>query len=1102
MLAARTSVAQPAGPADGTSSSDRKSQPAAPADLSGDAPQVDDYILLIGPDGKPVVLRTDATVKNFLQSLKDTSGSADSEAAPYNISSIAIEGVIDTDVGNDDDLARLQVAVEVYVNAVDETVRVPLDLREAILADMDYSGNGQARPDSQNQNEAGHSWLFRGRGKHTLRLSLLVKIRKLVGARRLQLSLPSSAVSSLTLRIPQQGLKVNSPGDAILTSKDLAEGATEIQLYGFGQRLDLHWQPLPDRKTVETVLQTETSVEVEVMKESVFIQARQGFRATQGSFEELTVKLPEGFKIGGVKGRLYSNHRDDPNAPNWVIVQLEEETDEAELEWTLEKEGGGNELTLDGFDVGDARHQTGEITITTASGYRIEKIDSDVLRSSVYSSDERASVIAYRFFRQPFRLVLKVEEIAPWYTVEPHMFLRLSQDAAELQADYHFEVMADRGVVRQVELDWPALDTEGWKILPSDFVEAAATIDRSLGRIRYELARPKSGRFQISLRARRQIPSAEDASIALSLPVAAATRTFPTLLAVAENDNIEAALSPGAQTEMRPLSVQQKPKLALPELWRDLREPAMHEITGSHQFFAAVATHERTVRTNAAVAVQMQEKGFLVTQRTSYDVEYGRLSEVRLQVPESLADRMQFFFSSPAASEVALVAGEPFRIGNLQEMRFALPEPKTGHFDVLSRYILELPEEIALGGQLAAAVPVVASAESELSSVRLSFVGPDRIEAEAVGDEWQRQLTSQGAEEWISSSAVGQIPLTLSYPVRSISQSFSVPKALIQTWVDDSGTVKSRSQFRIDGSLDTIEIVLPAGLRADGLWWNDRSLDVKNDLSPLAQPGTFAVSVPGDTAQGSHLLTVDAHSQSRPSSWSTVHQFAAPRLGAETWINQTVWQVMLPIDQHLLLSPEAYTRLFQWRRRSILWGRAALPQYANLGSWISDDVGPESPFDQVQANAYVFGRIGAPEPLGIRSMQLSIIVLFGAGIAWVLGVILLRVPVARQPLSLLTMLLCLSILSLRFAAPLQLLVQPAALGAVLAVVAVLIDRYFRRTKPATILSVSSPGEFAGNPASTSSEERILAISIDQEPASTRSSAPQVEPVSSSDTGSL
>jgi len=63
-----------------------------------------------------------------------------------------------------------------------------------------------------------------------------------------------------------------------------------------------------------------------------------------------------------------------------------------------------------------------------------------------------------------------------------------------------------------------------------------------------------------------------------------------------------------------------------------------------------------------------------------------------------------------------------------------------------------------------------------------------------------------------------------------------------------------------------------------------------------------------------------------------------------------------------------------------------------------------------------------------------------------------------------------SLAALWFLEPIQLLLQPAILGLLLAIAAALIDAFFRRRRSSTILTLSSPSDFVLAPTSTSSVE--------------------------------
>ena len=108
-------------------------------------------------------------------------------------------------------------------------------------------------------------------------------------------------------------------------------------------------------------------------------------------------------------------------------------------------------------------------------------------------------------------------------------------------------------------------------------------------------------------------------------------------------------------------------------------------------------------------------------------------------------------------------------------------------------------------------------------------------------------------------------------------------------------------------------------------------------------------------------------------------------------------------------------------------------------------------------------------------MTRSLVVLVGAGMTLALGFLFWNLPIARNMLAMLLLAFGVSILSLWFLEPIQLLLQSALLGAVLALLATLIDVKSRRpglvTYPSTVmpLPTSIPGsQTSGQPGSSQS----------------------------------
>ncbi|TXT16894.1 MAG: Uncharacterized protein FD138_4663 [Planctomycetota bacterium] len=79
--------------------------------------------------------------------------------------------------------------------------------------------------------------------------------------------------------------------------------------------------------------------------------------------------------------------------------------------------------------------------------------------------------------------------------------------------------------------------------------------------------------------------------------------------------------------------------------------------------------------------------------------------------------------------------------------------------------------------------------------------------------------------------------------------------------------------------------------------------------------------------------------------------------------------------------------------------------------------------------------------------------------ALLLGFVLIRIPATRHVLTFLLVGFAMSLSALWFAEPVKVLLQPAILGAAMAVMAAVIDRVGRRPEQTPLVTLSSPSDF-------------------------------------------
>jgi len=1033
-----------------------------------------------------------------------------SEGLDYSITSIALVGKVETD-----DRAELTATITVQVNRDNRSLRVPLNLNEATLRDPppSYRGKGQAYPDSDFKREAGYHWWFRGKGEHVLTLSLIVPVRKQLPTRRLQLSIPRTAVSKLKLHVPDQRLSTKHlPEDAWVRTTPSGKSGTNIEVQWVGPRLDLSWQPLPGQKPVETVLQSNTDIRATVSGESVLLEATQRIQARQGNFSEVRVRLPSGFQLVEVEGNQNVDHQvSTDNHVTHVTVQLTEPTTgPLDLKWTLDSQfpNKSGTLAFDGFEVDRARQQFGTIAISGLEGYQLSKlVGKNVRRTDAgpAMSNERINT-AYKFYKQPFHLALELAEVEPRMTVTPNLRMRMTPERADLDAVFQFEVYY--GAAREIILHWPNARKEGWTL---DTVGPPTLLDRDQsderlndGVLRIPFLQRTKGTFTVHLKASRPIDAAKE-TLNLSLPYVKDSPRQPTRVTLFSADNLVVQLSAEGETSLRPLLVKVSGSVDdIPADFRDLRRREAFQIDSlEHTFSATTTLHEQQLTTSSTATVELEQDRLAITQRIRYDVAFERLSQIRMLVPEALQKRVSFTTDD---GQVLTPNSTLFSEGTLKEVRLMLSDEKIGEFDVTARFFVDMAEDLSPGRSAVVTIPLVQSSDAGFISTTVRFQHQNRIDA-VLNDEdsWKPQSTMDNSTGWSATGPMTQIRLKLSHSRRQVSQDYLVRKALIRSVLDQEGRARTRAQYRIDGAVSTIALKLPHDRMAiETVWWNQRQLSPAEIVTVGPDRGDYRLEVAQLPQVGEHLLTVDYHStQSAPPGHAEAHQLSAPEFAENVWVEESVWQVSLRDDRLLFTNPRGFTAQFRWQRNGFIWSRERLTQTPSPLEWISATDGPAEQADFSQPNTYLFSRFGPASGIEFRAMSLPLIVLFGAGLSLVAGFVLLFIPMTRNVLTFLMMVFAVALVGMWYPAPVQLLLQPALLGLLLAVVTAFINGILKRDKHVPLLTLSSPSDFATPAPSTSSVDRPSMIgACPEEPTIVRPVAgPVREPISSAESGS-
>ncbi|MBS0266207.1 MAG: hypothetical protein JSS02_30030 [Planctomycetes bacterium] len=1071
-------------PPSGTSDSSATSKPAdtptsktSPKGNSGSIGPGFDIRFLEGPDGRPVAVPDKIQLEEFLK-WRTEQDSRDGPP-PAAVSSLFFDGVVA------EDRVLLTAQVEIVVTRESGWQRLSIGMSEATLRDAPtYKGPGRALPGGLNA-DGNHTWWIQGKGTHVLTLPLSVPILKLATRNGIQLSLPTTAArSKLVLKIDSPHISVKVPETSTLKTKPAAQ-STEVEVIGLGNRLDLVWQVLPDAQPTDTALEVTTSVVATVIDvQTVNIESTQRIQSLgqQGTFEELRVALPAGYELLRLEGKELKDHHLDPANPQQMLVTLKRPTTgPIDLKWTLSRAESlviGTPFTLEGFDVERARLQTGYLAVVVPGDFRVipeedkflQRIDLGDLPGTMRQVPAK---LAYRFLNR-LLLRLKLQHIEPYITVEPSIMLHFTADAAECECSYRLQVV--RGSISAFRLRWPQWKQQGWIVtdteLPSNLEISTATTADDTDSLQFVFLEPTRGAPEIRFRARRPIVGAGEPFV-ISFPVSDSVRAPATKLATVTAENVEVALRPTEGT-MVPSLVDSPTRFPLPREWQSLPRTDYRLETVRPELLVALSVHTRKIQGTTELAAGIRGGVVTTRQKFLFDIAYERVSQLRFSVPEGTSgDQFKFFSGNERKlNSVAIPASN----GSLAEIRVTLEAPSIGHVEIEAQHTSPESKATAADPTTRLLIPVLKSLDVEISEAQLTIQDSAARDAVVEGSGWHRRLSPDGSFVWTTNTLPTPLSVTLS---RNFARPhrMQAPKALIRSVITAGGIIENRAQYRLSEGVSQIQVTLPRELRTSDIefWWNRNELAVTPELVADSGMIRYDILLPERSGSSDRVLTINYRSRiGTASRLGSAYRLIAPHLPDDLRLGQVYWDVELPYQEHLFTVPEGYASAFRWEFGRTLWSRHPEMSDQELQAWFGTASGPAPPTIRPGDNHYLFASTGAAPDLEFHSLRKWSLTLLGAGFALVLGLLVTRWPAARHPAVLLASVFFVALLAVWYAEPVLVLLQPALLGSVLAMLASGFQSLQLRSRQRVLLSL---GPASGLSVPAASQPKMQAVAI-------------------------
>jgi len=435
------------------------------------------------------------------------------------------------------ELAELRLDLTVDILA-DGWVEVPIGLGEVGVARVEFTE--PKKPDVKpllRVVDGRYILMAKGKGRYELALDFVRQLQTEPGLNILDYHVPSAAVTTIELLIPEENLKVDvEPLLAASTSQVEVENAKATRLQAFlgsTNKLRLSWKPKTEAAPeLEPVVICRQFQHIDITEALINYQVKLDYTIRRGTVDSFTVQLPGGFRVTDVSGA---------NIEKWDIQKAAEEagsapwqiltaklfspaTDAYTLKVRMERFLQESKVTIPIVPVADHKtlRQSGLIGITCSPRRlyslkditNLARVDTGRLPDNLQN---QPGVTAYRFIAADYRANLEIETTLPRITVKQYWMLGVDSDRLRLkgQLDYNIE----RAGVFELQMNFP----EPWKIEslgPTDVVDDYQLKGKGDQRLLHILLRKENtGSLTLQLSAAADRAQA-DAPVAFKLPLA------------------------------------------------------------------------------------------------------------------------------------------------------------------------------------------------------------------------------------------------------------------------------------------------------------------------------------------------------------------------------------------------------------------------------------------------------------------------------------------------------------------------------------------------------------------------------------------------------
>ncbi len=964
------------------------------------------------------------------------------------------------------------------------------------------------------QQERGE-WRVRltGQGEHRIAVEVRAFFSNELARRRLSLAIPEAATTRLELDLGGRGSDIvigsnedfgqNEPG------RDKRKPVTAH--LSPRSKLDVSWLDDADSAGgAPPLLTAQGEIAIEVDAQAVRTRSSWSIRCVRGTARTLELKVADDEDITELEldDQSLAEKIGQARGPGKLTIPLGEPLragGAARLTLRTRRslaKSGPRRISFAGFPFSGVREQTGYIGITNSPNIWVgsdapaglHRIDASKLPSDLRARP--ATSLAYEFLDQPFVLDLVVEASPTQIRGETRTLLEVDADRVRSETTidltwlgevFELEVGAAPGL--EVVSVGPRESVESWHASLASREAGRGPLEKQERRLNIRLSPQARDSKKVSLKlaAIEAIEAVGSIKLGLfSLDRSIPVNAFYALaagrgLALEVGDDLSGRLRSAPELRSRFQSLSGIwPGVLLPKE-DPARQLFVADRGGSSYLPIKVTRPKRLLRHETILSAKVLSRSVEVIEQTTISVRHGELKSVVIRVPARFAARWELLERQEIDSrELGREADGSWRY------RLSFDRAAIDQAVVRFRYRVPLAQQLDAATPREVTLDWITIEEGEAAPVRVELeLDPEIVVENGTPPGWARAAFDLHAEP------VGERPLlqfaqedarsqqhVFTFKARALSQHalppLVIPRLLIKTIQGVDGSRRTTARYWVERHGAEFPFELPSGVEGIEARVDGRIADqVDYDQSTSRHSLRFK----GDSASRPALVELEFQEPKPGTSWRL------PKIQDGAVVLQALWEARLPWSLAVVGIPRGWSDENHWSFSGFSWKRRPVQDSAGLNEWLVGSGGPASAIDDFtgsgayEEDRYLFSRRGEPAALELWLVPGSWLVGVSSGLSLVIGFLAIFRKLRFRTIWLGiagALVLCATLVEPGVTV---LVLQAAALGAVLSLVGFVIERAIERAR-LRLLPFGRSTPAAGRPLSDSPPKGTAVVGSD------------------------